>query len=536
MISTQQHKSWQQRMLIGMMLVNILVLAALVWRIHSNQAQQQTTINSVLKDYAAMAGQRLVSSIKGQIGYGSMYQLSQMWASSADPTPVIIEYLNRADSDSEANQLLVKKALTHVQVINLEQQTAQAINHPQLTSTTTPIPIVETGNNYGFKALHQQQPTDLSYRILLKINPQFAVVAGYNDALVRQTLEQVYQSQPLLPSVLTPTQQNQGLAFQMLSPSGLILWQSQADIATKNSHTITIDDDYGTLFEGYQMTAAIDENLAASLIIGGLPKSQLPQLLLMSGLGLFAMITMLWLYRRSHQLNQQKEQFIARASHELKTPLTQIRLFAETLELGRIKDDTKQQHYLKVIHQESIRLSHLVDNILQQQQIQQNQTNVLVENLHIKTFLDDLLSHQHILWQQKIIQVEVHAKDDLHVQTDPNLMKQILINVLDNAVKFGPMQQTITIDAAKSSTFMVLKITDQGPGIPQQQVKLMLQTYQRLERDEHRGINGNGLGLSIANNLCQQLGGQLSFQHPPIGLTVVIELPCDTSKAQGGHA
>ena len=81
------------------------------------------------------------------------------------------------------------------------------------------------------------------------------------------------------------------------------------------------------------------------------------------------------------------------------------------------------------------------------------------------------------------------------------------------------------IEANQIKNKLQVKITDQGPGIPKKMTKKVLESYQRLARDEHRGINGNGLGLSIANTLIQKLGGQLRFEHPLKGLTVVIELP-----------
>ncbi|MGJ8663683.1 MAG: sensor histidine kinase, partial [Marinicella sp.] len=164
---------------------------------------------------------------------------------------------------------------------------------------------------------------------------------------------------------------------------------------------------------------------------------------------------------------------------------------------------------------------------------QQSQIKTHTERVQIQKFLTDLIAEQKILWQQKSIQVNFQSTDDLMVNTDPNLLKQILINVLDNAVKFGPDQQIIDIKTYTHNSFITIKITDQGPGIPESQINMLLQRYTRLSRDEHRGINGNGLGLSITNHLLQELDGQLHFEHPEIGLTVVIKLPINMHIKKG---
>ncbi len=520
-----------------MMLVNFAVLMGFIWRIQHNQKKQETSVNAVLNDYAAMAAQQFARNIKGQIGYAAMFDLGQAWSGPDNPNNTIIEFLNTPNEQLNPSRIRVKEALTNIQILDHQKQSLQAVIHPQLTSTVnTSIPSTQTGDGPGIKAIHDMASQTLSFQSLIRINADFSVITEYNDALVRGGLDFLYDNKAVLPTVLTDNKDNAGLSFFLKNALDNTLWQSTDAEETTNNHRIIIDDDYGALFAGYVLTAHIDHKLASQLIIGGLPQTQLPQLLILIGLAISAMVIMFWLYRRTSLLTRQKEQFIARASHELKTPLTQIRLFAETLELGREKDDAKQHHYLKVIHQESIRLSHLVDNILQQQQIQQNQIKVLPEAINLRTFMTDLRSQQDIMWQQKNIAVDIDIEPELLIQTDPNLLKQILINVLDNAVKFGPEQQTLNIQAHNHDHKTILKITDQGPGIPKQQVEQMLQNYQRLERDEHRGINGNGLGLSIANTLCQQLGGQLLFEHPTTGLTVVIELPLVTSDTPGDQA
>lgn len=518
-----------------MMLVNVILISALIWRVLANQAQQENTVNAVLNDYAAMAGQNLVRTIKGQIGYQSMYQLSQIWASAGDPSGAIMTFLNRPENELEENLISVRNALSNIQVIDVLENKSIAIKHSSLAELSTPIPDLDTGNQYGFKAIHSENVNDLSFSSLINTNTEFAILANFEDGFTRKTLEKIIKSQQLMPSVINPTNNNQGLVFIMFSPSGQMLWQSKNHTQTTNSHTIAFDDDYGALFKQYSIKAIIDKSLAESLIIGGLPKNQLPKLLILAALTFLSIIITFWLYRRAQRFSQQQQQFIARVSHELRTPLTQIRLFAETLELNRVNDEAAKKHYLGIIHQESIRLSQLVDNILNQQQIQQANTHVNLKYFKLKPFIEELISEQQILWQSKNITFEIKDDTSISLNSDPNLLKQVMINLLENAVKFGPKEHPIQIELNSKNSHHIIKITDQGPGIPESLMPEVLNSYQRLPRDEIRGINGNGLGLGIAVHLTQVLGGTLLFEHPQKGLVAVITIPSEAPE-QATHS
>lgn len=511
-------------MLFGMLAVNVLVLAGLIWQIHQNQQRQQTTVAAVLNDYAAMAAQRLARILKGQVGYATMYQLSQMWATANDPSDTIRQYLNTAASEFDANHQTAKQAISNIQLIHIPSGRISALDHPGLTARTEAMPNLETGQSYAFKALHNNLDS-LAFQTLIKLNPDYAVLVDFTADLLPTALQHNLQKQTLLPSVLIERPDNQGLGFALSSPSGRSLWQTDPYQLSDNQHTLLLDADYGGLFAAYRLTAVIDPQLAAQLIIGGLPKSQLPMLLTLALLAVVALLSLVWLLYRTTRLNHWREQFIARASHELKTPLTQIRLYTESWLLGRLPAAEQQQHALHVINQESIRLAQLVDNILQLNQLNQGTSQIQSQSFQLAPFIAQLIDQQRILWQDRTIQVDINIPADWVLVTDPDLFKQVLLNLLDNAVKFGPNSQTLRLEATTTERTTRLAISDQGPGIPEAQIQRLLQPHQRLNRDEQRGINGNGLGLGIASQLLEQLGGQLLFEHPDVGLTVVIELP-----------
>lgn len=520
--------TWQQMTMITMMFINILVLVGLAWQLYHNQTKQLTVAKAVLSSYAGLAAEQLAKNVKSQIGYNALYQLGQIWSHPDDPTATIIAFFNSSEQDLNPNQLEVQKAIQNVQLINTKKSTIHNIIHPKLMDLPTTLPDLNTGDTYGFKAIHEPMSPNLSFKALIKINPEYAVLVKYKDSYVRHALEQSIMTQPLLPSALTETENNEGLGFELIDANGMILWTSSTETNGVRSRPYILGSDYGGLFQEFQLASTIDESLAPDLIIGGLPKSQKFQIAMLILVALFSIWVMFWLNRKTTLLNKSKSLFIARASHELKTPLTQIRLFAETLELNRIQDKESQKDYLRIIKKESIRLGQLVDNILNHHHADPDHLPTLIthiECLPLASFLNGVVNEQSILWSQKNITMIMDVDPKITLTTDANLLKQIIINLLDNAVKYGPEQHTITLTTEASKAWHMIKIQDQGPGIPPEQTRNALKSYQRLHRDEQRGINGNGLGLSITNQLLTHLGGHLSFEHPNIGLTVLISLP-----------
>ncbi|WP_223787952.1 sensor histidine kinase [Marinicella meishanensis] len=507
-----------------MMVLIAWVLITLIWRLQQSWQTQQQTVQQVLTDYAAMAGEQFNRSIKGQLGYLAMYDLSQQWVTPNEPSELIAQYLDQPQDAMTEARWRVRSGIQAIAIHDQQLDTTTPISHPSLGAMKCAPAWDQLNLESGFGAHHLSQP-QLSFCAWIKANDRHIALVQFSPDFVTEALHFLVEQRPLLPAVLSNNQALPGLQLALRHPSGSTLWQSAGTDQAAAAATTVIGDDYGGLFAEYTTHTAITEPLAEQLLDDGLPQTELTPLLILIMVAVGAMVWMYWLYRSAVQLNTEKVLFIARASHELKTPLTQIRLYTESLLLARLPAPEQQQHALQVINQESIRLGQLVDNILQLNQLHRGTTKPQVQTIHLAAFIQQLLELQRILWQDRAILTELDIPTDLVLISDPDQLKQVLLNLLDNAVKFGPPAQTLRLEAAQTELLTTLKLTDQGPGIPPQQVKLVLQNHQRLDRDERRGINGNGLGLGIAQQLLKRLGGQLSFAHPATGLTVIMQLP-----------
>ncbi len=268
-------------------------------------------------------------------------------------------------------------------------------------------------------------------------------------------------------------------------------------------------------------------DIADRILIGGLPPSRSPLLLgvLVLMLGLVGMgITQL---RREDELQRLRSDFVASVSHELRTPLAQVRMFAETLLLGRVRSDGERTRSLEIIDQEARRLSHLVENILQFSRAER-------QSLLLNRTVEDLAPHVHEavevfgpVARARRVTVEVTAEPGTRVLVDPGAVRQILLNLLDNAVKYGPAGQVVRVALSKADGHARITVDDLGPGIPAGDRVRIWKAFQRLERDVNSAVAGSGIGLAVVCELVLGMDGKGWVEEAPggRGARFAIEFP-----------
>jgi signal transduction histidine kinase len=281
--------------------------------------------------------------------------------------------------------------------------------------------------------------------------------------------------------------------------------------------------------EGQQLLAAVSlrPEAAESLLIGGLPGSRLPTILgllvLASGLVIAALLQI----RREQELSLLRTDFVSSVSHQLRTPLAQIRMFGETLLLGRVRTEEERERSLEIIVKESQRLTHQVDNVLvfsraQRQDVQLNPQKVVLAPL-VRETLESFCP----VAEAQDCRVEASLDEDVAAVADPEAVKQILLNLLENAVKYGPRDQIVDVKLRRGSSETVrLEVEDEGNGIPADQREAVFSPYARLERDRDSGVAGSGIGLAVVRELVQRQGGAVWVEEAMSeGARFVVELP-----------
>ncbi len=261
------------------------------------------------------------------------------------------------------------------------------------------------------------------------------------------------------------------------------------------------------------------------------------------GAGLLAWITLLLalafcggfyaLYRLGSgqlELARQQQDFVSAVSHELKTPLTSIRMYGEMLREGWVSED-KRQTYYEFIHDEAERLTRLITNVLQLARMSRDELAVDKERVTIGELFDLVASKIGSQAERAGFDVEIAADTacaPLVVDVDKDCFLQIVINLVDNAIKFSQHADRKRIDigahcAAGEATFSV---RDYGPGIPDDQIRRIFRLFYRSESELTRETAGTGIGLAIVQQLSLAMGGSVSVQNCDPGAEFRLVLPC----------
>jgi len=213
---------------------------------------------------------------------------------------------------------------------------------------------------------------------------------------------------------------------------------------------------------------------------------------------------------------RQKTSFVSSVSHELKTPLTSIRMYAELLLSKRIKDANKTQTYLSVIVNESERLTRLINNVLDFGKLEQGKKTYQLTIFEMDQLLDQVIQAHSIRIQNQGLKIISQVEEgDYPVKTDRDAMEQVVLNLVDNALKYAGKGKFIKFILGKDDSFVFLKICDDGPGIPKAQRQAVFKKFYRVDNSLTPQQPGSGLGLSIARQILKDLEGDLVFDSMP---------------------
>lgn len=215
---------------------------------------------------------------------------------------------------------------------------------------------------------------------------------------------------------------------------------------------------------------------------------------------------------KEHMLDIMRKEFVANVSHELKTPITTIRSYTETL-LDSDLDKFSQKKFLKVIDRENSRMSRIVTDLLSLSNIDYNRDNLHFVRFDTYEFIDEAIESQSLLITQKKHKIELDIDMDIKdIYADKNGADQILTNIISNACKYTPDFGKISISAKNLDDFVEIKVSDNGIGIPKEDLPRITERFYRVEKGRSRAMGGTGLGLSIANEMIKSLGGNLKVE------------------------
>jgi signal transduction histidine kinase len=325
--------------------------------------------------------------------------------------------------------------------------------------------------------------------------------ARYTEAALERILANVLDQNDLLPSTFTEGHRNREvLALTVRDSVGNPLFISDSSITDMSGgRHVDLPGRAGSL----RIDATIRPELAGTLLIGGLPRSRLPFLLGLLGLAAALSIVAVTQLRREGEIARLRADFVSSISHELRTPLAQIRLYLETLQLGRASTDEQRTWALGHIARETTRLAHLVENVLRFSTLGQREsaTAPVDAGAEVRTIVDEFRP----LAESRRSRVVVESSDPAPVHVRPDALRHIVINLLDNAVKYGPPNQTVVVSVARDNGTVAITVDDEGPGIAGAERDAIWRPFTRGGSSADKG--GSGIGLTIVREVAAANGG-----------------------------
>ncbi|MBN1688697.1 MAG: HAMP domain-containing protein [Candidatus Omnitrophica bacterium] len=228
------------------------------------------------------------------------------------------------------------------------------------------------------------------------------------------------------------------------------------------------------------------------------------------------------------RLEKVRSEFLANVSHELKTPLTSIKGFVETLLGGALKDPERAGSFLQMMKEDSDRLTRLIEDLLELSSIESKEEPLQAGRVELKKEVDRIVKGFEQACAEKKIKVENRVAEGISFSADPDKIRQVLVNLLDNAVKFNRENGSVMVDAILRDNFMEVRIEDTGIGIPESSRERIFERFYRVDKARSRALGGTGLGLSIVKHIIEAHGGTVSCQsREGKGSTFILRLPVD---------
>jgi signal transduction histidine kinase len=356
------------------------------------------------------------------------------------------------------------------------------------------------------------------------------------------TFDHLWQNPRILPVAITRGMPNDSLlAATVTAPGGHVIYRSSGWVDGMLSDTASL----GQYLGGMLVTVALRPDATRRLQGGLIPVSRVPVwvgMLLLTGLLTVIIVRNL---QREHELARLRLEFSASVSHELRTPLAQILLFGETLSLNRTRSDNERSDAANVIVREARRLMHLVDNTLTFSRAERPVVSLSPKRVHLAPLIRETISGFLPLASVRQVKISQSLDDEVEVVVDTEAFRQMLLNLLDNALKYGPVAQRISVGLTAGHSRLALEaagigqkhvvrratvrltVDDEGPGVPGKAKDEIWVPFARGTNGENPVGTGFGLGLAVVRELAERHNGSAWVENAPAvrGARFVIELP-----------
>jgi signal transduction histidine kinase len=394
------------------------------------------------------------------------------------------------------------------------------VDGPVGRETVAYAPVVDSARNvlavYGYRSCYGVRDTmDYStiYRVVKVLPP---MMPGYVEEGTHSTLAGASRDTSL---------QMMASKWPAGMPAESLLTLTISDAAKRPIYQAPSEGGpsskyYGVAPLGYigptTFWVALRPDVARHLVVGGIPDSRVPaSVLLLIGSIVLALAGFASL-RSEVRLVHSRQRFLANVSHELRTPLQQILMFVQLLRLGRTRTESERDRSLEIIERETHRLIALSNSVLAATKAGHQLRSAPVDVANVVQTAADFFAP---LAEARKMRIELDVAEPAIARGDPGAIRQILINVLDNAAKYGPIGQTITIGVRDEGKMVRLWVDDSGPGIPASEQENVWKPFFRVGGTLDDSTGGAGLGLAIVRDLATAMDADAGLSTTPLGGT-----------------
>lgn len=337
----------------------------------------------------------------------------------------------------------------------------------------------------------------------------------FDSAGLAAEFDSILHNAPLLPAAVTRGRPNSELlTLEVRNLDGTLVHRAARWPVDEREWPFIAAERVEPGRGGFVVRLTLVPDQASSLLSGGLPRTPLPLLVVVGILGAVAAAVAVAQLRREDELSRVRSNFVAGVSHELRTPLAQIRLFLDTLRLRRYDTEAEHQWLIGHLTRETTRLEHLVENVLAASRLDRGvQTDAPLQPLDLGHEVREAISAFAPLAASRQVNLSTDVAPEVRILGDSAGIRQLLLNLLDNAVKFGPTGQRIELQLARVNGDARLTIADQGPGIPDGERSQVWESYFRGSSPAVRAVGGSGIGLAIVRDVTQRFGGTITVAN-----------------------
>ena len=371
---------------------------------------------------------------------------------------------------------------------------------------------------YGYRSCYGvRDTTDYNALIgVVKVLPP--MVPGYIDEKARSALDSAHRASELAGDSMMGSKWPYGMpAESLLTVTISDAQHRQIYKAPKDGHSSNYYGVAPVRFIGdVTFWVSLRPDVAQYLVSGGIPESRVPASLLLLAGSIVLAIAGFASLRSEIRLVKSRQRFLANVSHELRTPLQQILMFVQLLRLGRTRNEAERERSLEIIERETHRLISLSNSVLAGAKSEMQLDSAPVDVAGVAQTAADFFMP---LAEARKMRIELDLHEPAIARGDPGAIRQILINVLDNAAKYGPIGQTITIGVRHEGKIVRLWVDDCGPGIAADQRQNVWEPFHRLGGTLDDSTGGAGLGLSIVRDLATAMDATADLSTTPAGGT-----------------